>query len=179
MWPLLASAVLLSYGLVYRWVLLRRGTGKGLEELVSSPPERSGRGFLITAAWVFRRIIDEKPGNLHTRLELAVSEAGLAASRYRMLVKTITILAPLAGLLGTVSGMIEMFESLEHQVFYSRDGGVANGISQALFTTQLGLAIAIPGMIVGKILERRERALMEEISLFTDKLCPRKGEVPG
>ncbi|MDZ7829411.1 MAG: MotA/TolQ/ExbB proton channel family protein [Halofilum sp. (in: g-proteobacteria)] len=42
--------------------------------------------------------------------------------------------------------MIETFESLGDMSLFSQSGGIAGGISQALFTTQLGLAVAIPGM---------------------------------
>lgn len=77
--------------------------------------------------------------------------------------RTIVIVAPLLGLLGTVNGMIEMFQSLGTQTFYSQSGGVAQGISQALFTTQFGLVIAIPGLIVGGLIDRRERQIREDI----------------
>jgi len=76
-----------------------------------------------------------------------------------------------------VSGMVEMFESLSSQVFYSKAGGVANGISRALVTTQLGLVVAIPVMIVGRLLDRRERRIREDIEQIRDLLSD--PQVPG
>ncbi len=77
----------------------------------------------------------------------------------RTMVRAIVMVAPLLGLLGTVSGMIETFDSLGDQALFAATGGVAGGISQALLTTQMGLVVAIPGLVVGRLLDRRQRAL--------------------
>lgn len=181
MWPLMIGAVVLWYSLACRWFMLRRRTKKSIGELTAAQPGQPGRGsgIISTTAGVFQSLLQVPPEARQTGFDIAVAGAESAASRYRVLIRTITIIAPLAGLLGTVTGMIEMFESLEQQVFYSQGGGVANGISQALFTTQLGLAIAIPGMIAGKLLERKERAIMEEINRFRTAFLQRQGEDSG
>jgi biopolymer transport protein ExbB len=92
-------------------------------------------------------------------------------SKYRVLVQTIVITAPLLGLLGTVTGMIETFDSLGDMSLYSQSGGIAGGISQALFTTQMGLAVAVPGLIAGRMLQRKETSLLREIAQVKDILC--------
>lgn len=162
MWPLLACTVILAYALVYRWAILRRR-----------------RGVLGQSALIFQAILKEPSPSLQARFDLAAAEAGAAASRFKTLSRTIVIIAPLAGLLGTVAGMIVMFESLEQQVFLSHSGGVAGGISQALFTTQLGLTIAVPGMIAGRLLERKERSVLEEIDRFRSSALRQSGEAAG
>ena len=163
---LLVSGVLLWFGIAYRAVVLQRGTGDAVRDLV-----RRGRageiehthGFIDTAA----RIATSVPflGSRQTKRilddELFTVESDLG--RYRTLVRTIVVIAPLAGLLGTVAGMIEMFRSLGSQTFYSQSGGVANGISQALLTTQFGLLVAIPGMIVGRLLDRKQDQMAQEV----------------
>jgi len=62
------------------------------------------------------------------------------------------VIAPLLGLLGTVTGMIDTFTSI-------LGGGdvraMSNGIRKALATTQLGLAIAAPGLMAWHVLTRR------------------------
>jgi biopolymer transport protein ExbB len=73
--------------------------------------------------------------------------------------------------------MIEMFESLGSRTFYSQSGGVANGISQALLTTQLGLLIAVPGMIVGRLLDRREGKMRSEIEQIKEYVNSSADEV--
>ncbi len=71
------------------------------------------------------------------------------------MVKTIVMLAPLIGLLGTVDGMIETFDALQNSSMFSQGSSIAGGISKALFTTELGLIVAVPGMILGKALDRK------------------------
>ncbi len=55
-------------------------------------------------------------------------------------VNALVSVAPLLGLLGTVSGMITTFNSISQS-----GANLVDGISQALITTQVGLAVAIPG----------------------------------
>ena len=91
--------------------------------------------------------------------------------RGRALITSIVAVAPLAGLLGTVTGMIETFDSLGDMTLYSQTGGIAGGISQALFTTQMGLSIAVPGLIAGQALERRQKTIEHELEQLKDILC--------
>ena len=63
--------------------------------------------------------------------------------RYIGIVKIISVVAPLAGLLGTVTGMIVTFQQIT--LYGTGDPKLmAGGISQALVTTVLGLLVAIP-----------------------------------
>ena len=65
----------------------------------------------------------------------------------------IAAVAPLLGLLGTVSGMIETFKLMT--LFGSGDASaVSGGISEALVTTELGLIVAIPALLLHAILHR-------------------------
>ena len=166
MYFLLGAGFLLWFGIAYRAVMLRRGSGRSVRELVDLGWHGrldEPRGFVDTAAAVATSVVS--PGDRGARRilddELFSLEDGLG--RYRTLVRTIVVVAPLAGLLGTVAGMIEMFRSLGDQTFYSQSGGVANGISQALLTTQFGLLVAIPGMIVGRLIDRRENQMRQDI----------------
>jgi len=75
--------------------------------------------------------------------------------------------APLLGLLGTVTGMIRTFQKIT--VFGTGDAKpLAGGISEALVTTEFGLIVAIPSLIIHSLLARRAagiRANMEMSSL--------------
>jgi biopolymer transport protein ExbB len=85
--------------------------------------------------------------------ELRVSHLAPANRRIHFLAILVTA-APLAGLLGTVIGMIATFAGLTA----ARGGSidiVAGGISQALITTQTGLIIAIPGYVIVHFAKRR------------------------
>ena len=73
--------------------------------------------------------------------------------------------APLLGLLGTVSGMIETFEVV--QLYGTGNAhALAAGISEALITTQTGLLVAIPGLFAGYTLRRQSRKLQEDLYSF-------------
>jgi len=62
---------------------------------------------------------------------------------------------PLLGLLGTVSGMTATFDGMSRPGVTNLSAEVASGVSQALVTTQTGLLIAIPGMILVAILRTK------------------------
>ena len=71
--------------------------------------------------------------------------------RFGSLILVIAAVAPLLGLLGTVSGMISTFEVItEHGTGDPRM--LSGGISEALITTQLGLMVAIPMLLLGNLL---------------------------
>lgn len=73
--------------------------------------------------------------------------------------------SPLLGLLGTVSGMIETFKMMT--LFGSGDPEVVSGgIAQALVTTELGLVVAIPALILNALLSRRAKAYYNELENF-------------
>lgn len=70
-------------------------------------------------------------------------------------------ICPLLGLLGTVAGMTSTFEGIARPGLSDLSGEVAGGISEALVTTQAGLLVAIPGMILLALLRRgRERVAL-------------------
>lgn len=91
--------------------------------------------------------------------------------------KTIAVVAPLLGLLGTVTGMIITFQSIT--LFGTGDPKLmAGGISQALVTTALGLIIAIPILLAHTMLGTRVSAvshLLEEAvsSLIASHASPK------
>jgi biopolymer transport protein ExbB len=75
--------------------------------------------------------------------------------------------------------MIETFDSLASASLFSQTGGIAGGISQALFTTQLGLVVAVPGLIIGRLLDRRGNTMEFELEQIKDILCTEELEKKG
>lgn len=97
-------------------------------------------------------------------LEVAMGEALLkerpAIHRGLALMKIIATVAPLLGLLGTVVGMILTFQSIT--LFGNGDPKMmAGGISQALVTTVLGLATAIPVLFMHTLVNARARSIWQ------------------
>ena len=78
----------------------------------------------------------------------AVEESGLAEiprlEKFLKALATISYITPLLGLLGTVIGMITLFQSMEQAGTFVDTKTLAAGIWQALLSTAAGLAIAIP-----------------------------------
>ena len=77
--------------------------------------------------------------------------------------ETIGSLAPLLGLFGTVLGMIEAFRQLEQAGNQVNPAILSGGIWQALLTTAVGLAVAIPVVILATWLERRVDRLAHDM----------------
>ena len=73
--------------------------------------------------------------------------------------------APMLGLLGTVTGMIDAFKDLSK--FGAGDPTVADSITKALITTAAGLSIAIPALVVYNLLNKRIEEIEEEIDKIT------------
>ena len=92
------------------------------------------------------------------RRPLAFARDRRALEAYAQVITVLVAAAPLLGLLGTVSGMIELFSAL-HGRAAALQSSVAGGISTALLTTQLGLVIGAPGLVAARLLHRRQLRL--------------------
>jgi biopolymer transport protein ExbB len=79
-------------------------------------------------------------------------------------------IAPLLGLLGAVTGLVKVFGNIGSGVMSTTDlRGIASGIGEALSTTIVGLAIAIPALVAFSYFSRRvERLAVEMEALLTD-----------
>jgi len=78
-------------------------------------------------------------------------------------------IAPLLGLLGTVSGMISTFKMMT--IFGTGDAStVSGGISIALITTELGLIVAIPSLVASALLSRKVKSYTHELENFAIKI---------
>lgn len=82
-------------------------------------------------------------------------------------------LAPMLGLMGTVQGMIASFDKIATSPTSPKPSELAAGISTALFTTLVGLAIAIPAMISYGILRNRVARFVLEVGMVSEGLMSR------
>ncbi len=108
------------------------------------------------------KVYHDNPRTDIETLELKLSEAILRETprinRMLMFLKIIAVVAPLLGLLGTVTGMIITFQAIT--LFGTGDPKLmAGGISQALVTTVLGLCVAIPTVLLHTLVASRARRL--------------------
>jgi biopolymer transport protein ExbB len=176
--PLIVLMVVLWFAIGYRFAVLQRGTTRGARRLLAKTEKKLGKGkklnengVLVRAARKGIRIRNSGVIELRGFLDDAFFEEEKDIRRYDVLIRTIVNVSPLLGLLGTVIGMIETFDSLGDMSLYSQSGGIAGGISQALFTTQMGLAVSIPGLIVNGILNRKQKDIELELAQIKDILC--------
>ena len=105
-----------------------------------SPSDKNPLGRVLKA-------VTDNPTNDTEAMELRLSEAIMKETpkltSWLMFIKIVSVVAPLAGLLGTVLGMIQTFQSIT--LFGAGDPKLmAGGISTALVTTVCGLVVAIP-----------------------------------
>ena len=91
---------------------------------------------------------------------------GLVAliDRRAKFLNTLVAAAPLMGLLGTVFGMLQTFFGISTSGGTETAGVVASGISEALVTTQTGLTIALPGLFLVMLIQRRRQTLEAKIA---------------
>lgn len=74
--------------------------------------------------------------------------------RFLNVLRTVGTIAPLLGLLGTVAGMIKVFQTLS-VVGLGQAGDLSGGISEALITTAAGMCVAIPAIVLHNYFEGR------------------------
>ena len=109
---------------------------------------------------IFKDYTGSTPEDLEAQLEDVLSRAVPVLEQNLSTIKLLAAVAPLLGLLGTVVGMIETFQSIT--LFGTGDPKLmAGGISQALVTTMLGLIAAVPLLFIHNILESRSRSITQ------------------
>jgi biopolymer transport protein ExbB len=90
----------------------------------------------------------------------AVTKEIPAIERAQSFIKLLASVAPLLGLFGTVTGMIETFQAIS--LYGTGDPKLmAGGISQALITTQLGLMVAIPLLFLHSLVASRSKSVIQ------------------
>ena len=93
------------------------------------------------------------------------------------LVAITAAIAPLLGLLGTVTGMIDVFRQITNFA-NPENSELARGISEALVTTKFGLVTAIPALVIHALLNRRLQGLVSKMEGFSARLVHLKKEKP-
>lgn len=181
MWVLFVLNFFLWYGLGYRYLILKRGTKGSVRRLIEKHEKRGNtqamRGMLDYATVdALEAAYEAKSMGLSMRkhIEGALLPYHSDSSKYATLVKTIIVLAPLIGLLGTVIGMIETFDALQNSSMFSQGSSISGGISKALFTTELGLVVAVPGLIIGRVLDKKAERFELEFEQMTDIICTKE-----
>lgn len=101
----------------------------------------------------------KKRSDKNSKVALSIREASLSKAKISMnkplpIIKMLITLCPLLGLLGTVTGMIHVFDVLAI-TGTGNARAMALGISQATIPTMAGMVIAISGLYFSKLIEER------------------------
>ena len=144
----------------YVYLLLVSARVRGQRRSLSDPSDNNPLGRVL------QRFKDmdkhQTPEALEARLDEVVLAELPRIERGQPIVKLLAAIAPLLGLLGTVTGMIVTFQAIT--VFGTGDPQLmAGGISQALVTTVLGLVTAVPLLFAQTALSSRSRYLTQVI----------------
>ncbi|MGD8637210.1 MAG: MotA/TolQ/ExbB proton channel family protein, partial [Gammaproteobacteria bacterium] len=161
--------------LIAVWRLLYlSGVGAGIRKQLKSetPNEKNPLGRILK---VYDDNVDTDTETLELKLDEAILREAPNLEKWQGGIKVLAAVAPLLGLLGTVTGMIATFQAIT--LFGTGDPKLmAGGISQALVTTVLGLCVAIPLVLLHSWVAGRSRGLIEILEEQTAGIIARKAE---
>ncbi len=147
----IAVVIFLMWVLIVERILYFRSSMKGLAKEIHD-------------SWEMRQ--ERKSWNAHQIRELLISQFSEATNKGISLIQTFVALCPLLGLLGTVTGMISVFQVMA----VSGSGNVramAAGVSQATVPTMAGMVGALSGVLLVTLLTRRAA---REVEFLEDSL---------
>ncbi len=141
---------------IWRWLAISGISGRVKRQLKTKTiSDKNPLGRIL-------KVAADNPGSDNESLELKLGEQIIKERPSLMrginLLKVIAMVAPLMGLLGTVTGMIRVFSDIV--IYGAGDPSVmAGGISLALVTTVLGLCVAIPMLLLHSLVNGKAKSV--------------------
>ena len=164
-WSLNSARIAPRNALAEVWSKLRNNQldAAQLRELRMSSP----LGQILAAG-----LVNAKAGRaiMTESIEQAASHVVHDMERYLNALGTIAAIAPLLGLLGTVFGMIQVFDQIMQMGNNGNTAALAGGIAQALITTAAGLIVGIPAMFFHRFFVRKVEGLVVELERESIKM---------
>ncbi len=113
--------------------------------------------------------------------DIAMSEAVPLYTKRLHYLSMLANVATLLGLLGTIHGLIISFQAVAQADPAQKQAMLANGIAVSMYTTALGLAVAIPAMVIFSFLTSRQNELLEQLQEKCSKLTETltSSSIPG
>ena len=168
MWPILVCSVLTSAIIIERcWSLSLRviappklaswdANELGDHNRATDPQLAESMNSVL--GLLLLRLRELETENREETHDMFLLSAAHEMEKYLTLLGAIGLIAPLLGILGTIVGMIDVFDALN---FRSVDPSVlSSGISTALITTAFGLIVAIPALVAHRLFYRRVDSLL-------------------
>ena len=161
MWLLIVERALFFRRLHLKNMPLQKALAHIRDNRMPDPNQYRGAVSLLVARFIQRRSFERMLDRFI--LDETVVTINRSLTDHLAVIGVLAAIAPLLGLLGTVTGMIGTFDVLS--VFGTGNAkGMAGGISEALITTQTGLLVAIPGLYMKGFLDRRARILQQRVA---------------
>jgi biopolymer transport protein ExbB len=143
---------------IERMIVLGAASQKVTAQLATETPNSNNALGRVLSVYVNNKATDTE--TLELKLSEAIFKETPALNRALLFIKIISVVAPLMGLLGTVTGMIQTFQAIT--LYGTGDPKLmAGGISQALVTTVLGLTVAIPMVLLHTLVSGRSKRIVQ------------------
>lgn len=146
--------ILIGFLMVFMWIMI-------IERLLY---------FSLNHKIVVQKTIDawnarpeRKSWNAHKIRDAMISEVRLSSGKYLGLIQACVALAPLMGLLGTVTGMIQVFEVMAI-MGTGNARAMADGVSKATVPTMCGMVAALSGLFISVWLQNKARNEVQVLS---------------
>lgn len=170
-YPLAICSFIAVFITIERFIALRAGKVIPPDYLAAKPGSVSGGDSSVLARitrYSENPEVDRDAVISYARLEVNRLERGL------FLLEVVIGAAPLLGLLGTVTGLTQVFSGFSASTGLPDPSAFIKGIALALNTTIIGLAVAIPALGAHAYLMRRVEALAAQISVWVEGLLAAK-----
>lgn len=171
MYPLVVISIAMWLLIIERSLFLGRLYRKNMSLALAEQHCRENRipdpsQYRGVMALLVTRFLQRRSGNANLDqfiLDESVIAINLHLNNHLAAIGVLAAIAPLIGLLGTVTGMIATFDVLA--IFGTGNSkAMAAGISEALITTQTGLLLAVPGLYMKNFLTRRANSLQHKVA---------------
>ncbi|PHS59212.1 MAG: flagellar motor protein MotA [Sulfurimonas sp.] len=170
---LLLGVLTLLYA-AYKYLDLWNSNNKINKQIKSSEMDISNPLGRILAS--FEKYKDKDINTIESKMDTAILKELPSIQAGLPMIKLVAAVAPLLGLLGTVTGMIETFQSIT--LFGTGDPKLmAGGISQALMTTVLGLVVAIPILFIYNVVFSKSKKIIEILTQQSSVLVAKQLEM--
>lgn len=169
---LILGAIGLLVALLQFLSLLSAGRGVAKQQKQDEVSSKNPLGRILS---VYNDKLAQDVETLQLKLDEAILRETPKLERGLITLAILAAIAPMLGLLGTVSGMIETFQSIT--LFGTGDPKLmSGGISQALVTTELGLAVAIPLLLIHSGLSSKSNRLIQVLDEESAAIVARNAE---
>jgi biopolymer transport protein ExbB len=158
---------------IVRWVIVVGAARKVAAQKGNPQPDSDNPLGRVLASYEENRDVDVE--TLELKLDEAILRESSQLEKFLWALKVVGVVAPLLGLLGTVTGMIRTFQLIT--LFGTGDPKMmASGISEALVTTMLGLCVAIPMVLLHALVASSSRSIVDVLNEQAAGLVARRAE---